>query len=52
MNNVFRYVTEIVLPHWVLEPLNFSCKIDTKTVKALKLSELFQFFMPWIMPWT
>ncbi len=43
MNKVFKYVTEIALAYGVLEPLHFSCKIDTKTAKALYLSELFQF---------
>ncbi len=35
MNKVFKYTTEIALAYGVLEPLNFSCKIDTKTAKDL-----------------
>ncbi len=35
MNKVFKYTTENALAYGVLEPLHFSCKIDTKTAKAL-----------------
>ncbi len=28
MKKVFKYVTEITLAYFVLEPLHFSCKID------------------------
>ncbi len=48
MNKVFEYTTEIALAYGVLEPLHFSCKIDTKTAKALP----FQFWRPLTMPCT
>ncbi len=35
MNKVFKFRTELALAYGVLEPLHFSCKIDTKTAKAL-----------------
>ncbi len=48
VKKVFKYVTEIALAYWVLEPLHFSCKIDKGSknpISPISITYLNTFFI-------